>query len=81
MIDVNHQINAVARAGRHRMFEAGEARSVVIAQTYDTTVEDLWDAVTNGRAHPPLVPAGVGRPAAGRHLPAGGQRRRGHHRV
>jgi uncharacterized protein YndB with AHSA1/START domain len=45
-IDVTHQVNEVARKVTDRMFEAGEARSVTVAQTYDTTVEDLWDACT-----------------------------------
>ena len=47
MIDVNEQINAVRRQVGTRVLEAGEARSVVIGQTYDTDVDDLWDACTN----------------------------------
>ncbi|WP_248958045.1 SRPBCC family protein [Sphaerisporangium perillae] len=47
MIDVTQQINAVRRQVGSRTLEAGEARSVTISQTYDTTVEDLWDACTD----------------------------------
>jgi uncharacterized protein YndB with AHSA1/START domain len=47
VIDVDHQINAVQRRVGHRVLEAGEARSVVISQTYATDVDDLWDACTN----------------------------------
>jgi uncharacterized protein YndB with AHSA1/START domain len=46
VIDVTHEINAVARQVKDREFQAGEARSVVVARTYDTTVDDLWDACT-----------------------------------
>ena len=65
MIDVNHQINAVRRQVGSRVFKAGEARVVTLSQTYDTTVEDLWDACTN-----------PGRAAPRRALPAAGQRGR-----
>ena len=47
MIDVVHQINAVTREVADQTLEAGEARSVLISQTYDATVEELWDACTN----------------------------------
>ncbi|MET8828684.1 SRPBCC family protein [Streptomyces sp. NPDC004610] len=47
MIDVNHQINAVRRQVGTRDFKAGEARIVTIGQTYDTPLDDLWDACTN----------------------------------
>lgn len=47
MIDVNHQINAVRRQVGSRVFKAGEARVVTLGQTYDSTVEDVWDACTN----------------------------------
>jgi uncharacterized protein YndB with AHSA1/START domain len=32
---------------RHRRIPAGEARVAVFTRTYETTVEDLWDACTN----------------------------------
>ena len=47
MIDVKQQISAVQRTVGTRTLEAGTARVSVIAQTYDTDLEDLWDAVTN----------------------------------
>lgn len=47
MIDVSEQINSVRRQVGTRTLEAGEARSVTISQTYDTDIEDLWDACTN----------------------------------
>ncbi|MEW2397921.1 SRPBCC family protein [Streptomyces sp. NPDC046862] len=47
MIDVTHQINAVRRRVGSRVFKAGEARVVTVSQTYDSTVEDVWDACTN----------------------------------
>lgn len=47
MIDVTQQINAVRRQIGSRMLEAGEARVSTISQTYDATVDDVWDACTN----------------------------------
>lgn len=47
MINVTEQINAVRRRVGSRVLEAGEARVATISRTYDTTVEDLWDACTN----------------------------------
>ena len=47
MIDVKQQISAVRREVGTRVLEAGTARVSVIGQTYDTDLEDLWDAVTN----------------------------------
>jgi uncharacterized protein YndB with AHSA1/START domain len=47
MIDVTHQINAVRRHVGSRVFKAGEAHVVSLSQTYDSTVEDVWDACTN----------------------------------
>jgi uncharacterized protein YndB with AHSA1/START domain len=47
MIDVAQQINAVQREVGTRMLEAGMARILTMSQTYDTDVEDLWDACTN----------------------------------
>jgi uncharacterized protein YndB with AHSA1/START domain len=32
---------------RHRTIPAGEARVAVFTRTYETTIEDLWDACTN----------------------------------
>lgn len=46
-IDVDHQINAVARTVGTRTIDAGEAHVITISQSYDTDQDDLWDAVTN----------------------------------
>lgn len=45
-IDVERRINATTRALRGRTHEAGELQEVTLEVVYDTTVEDLWDAVT-----------------------------------
>ena len=47
MIDVAHQINAVRRRVGTCVLEAGEARTVTISQTYDASIDDVWDACTN----------------------------------
>ncbi len=47
MIDVAHQINNVRREVGSRVMEAGEARTTVISQSYDATIDELWDACTN----------------------------------
>jgi len=45
--DIPRQIGAVTRKVERRLHEGQPARVVVAARTYDTTVDDLWDAVTN----------------------------------
>ena len=52
MIDVVHQINAVQRRVGARTLAAGEARTVVVSQTYDAAVEDVWDACTSAERIP-----------------------------
>jgi uncharacterized protein YndB with AHSA1/START domain len=47
VIDVVEQINSVQRRAASRTFDAGEARTVVIARSYDAPLEDVWDACTN----------------------------------
>jgi uncharacterized protein YndB with AHSA1/START domain len=47
MIDVVHQISAARRVVGSRVLEAGDARTVTISRTYDTTLEDLWEACTD----------------------------------
>jgi len=47
MIEVTQQINSVRREVGSRVLEAGEARTVKVAQTYGTGLDDLWDACTN----------------------------------
>jgi len=45
--DIPRHIGAVTRTLETRLHEGRPARVVVAARTYDTTVDDLWDAVTN----------------------------------
>jgi uncharacterized protein YndB with AHSA1/START domain len=52
MIDVTQQINAVQRQVGTRVLEAGEARTVIISQSYDAAIEDVWDACTNPQRIP-----------------------------
>lgn len=52
MIDVTHEINANQRQVGTRMLEAGEARTLTIARTYDAELEDVWDACTNAERIP-----------------------------
>jgi uncharacterized protein YndB with AHSA1/START domain len=47
VIDATQQINAVRRQIGSRTLEAGEARVCTISQTYDATIDDVWDACTN----------------------------------
>ncbi len=47
MIDVNEQISQVRRQLGSRTLGAGEARVSTISQVYDTSIDDLWDVVTN----------------------------------
>jgi uncharacterized protein YndB with AHSA1/START domain len=47
VIEVSEQISAVRREVGSRTLEAGEAQVVTISQSYDATVEDVWDACTN----------------------------------
>jgi uncharacterized protein YndB with AHSA1/START domain len=47
MIDAIQQINAARRTVGTRVLAAGEARTIVISQTYDADRDDVWDACTN----------------------------------
>ena len=47
MMEVSTEINATDRQVETRAVEAGEARAVILARTYLTDLEDLWDACTN----------------------------------
>jgi uncharacterized protein YndB with AHSA1/START domain len=46
-MDVSQEISAVRRQVGARSLPAGEARVSTVGRTYDTTVEDMWDACTN----------------------------------
>src|SRR5690349_16710857 len=45
--DIPRQIGAVTRKVETRLHDGQPARVVVATRTYDTTVDDLWDAVTS----------------------------------
>lgn len=45
--ETNSHIDAARREVRSLDHEGRPARAVVIERTYDTTVDDVWDAVTN----------------------------------
>ena len=49
-IDVARAVGAVTREVGRREHEGRPARVVVASRTYDTTVEDLWDALTTPSA-------------------------------
>ena len=46
-IDIPGHIGAVTRAVENRMHDGRPARVVVASRTYDTTIDDLWDALTS----------------------------------
>ena len=46
-IDVARYVGAVTREVKSRQIEGKEARVVLATRTYDTGIEDVWDAVTN----------------------------------
>lgn len=45
-IDIGRQLGAVTRGVSAREHDGKPARVVVVAQTYPTTAEDLWEAIT-----------------------------------
>jgi uncharacterized protein YndB with AHSA1/START domain len=47
VINVSHQISAVERRVGSRVLAAGEARTVIVSQTYHAPVPAVWDAVTS----------------------------------
>ena len=52
MIDVKHQISEVRREVGTKVLEAGEARVITVSQTYQGTLDDVWDACTNPQRIP-----------------------------
>jgi uncharacterized protein YndB with AHSA1/START domain len=50
--DIASHLGAVTREVASREHEGKPARVVVATRTYDTTVEDVWDAVTNAERIP-----------------------------
>lgn len=51
-IDIDRQIGAVARAVDGREVDGRPARAVVLAQTFATDIDDLWEAVTDAERIP-----------------------------
>lgn len=47
MTDVRREIEAIAREVATHAVKAGEARAVILARTYPTDLQDMWDACTN----------------------------------
>ena len=52
MIDVDHQISQVERRVGERTLEAGTARVLTTGQSYDASLDDLWDACTSAERIP-----------------------------
>ncbi|MCY4375607.1 MAG: SRPBCC family protein [Spirochaetaceae bacterium] len=50
--DVEDELSAVERPVPSTLGEGQDARAVALSRSYATTVEDLWDAVTNGERLP-----------------------------
>jgi uncharacterized protein YndB with AHSA1/START domain len=46
-IDIARHVGAVSRTVADRVQEGRPARAVVATRTYDTTIDDTWDALTN----------------------------------
>jgi uncharacterized protein YndB with AHSA1/START domain len=51
-IDVASQIGAVTREVSSRQHNGRPARVVVASRTYNTKMEDVWDAITNAERIP-----------------------------
>lgn len=47
MIDINEQIKAVRRQVGARVVAGGEARTVMLSQTYDADIDEVWSACTD----------------------------------
>jgi uncharacterized protein YndB with AHSA1/START domain len=47
MIDIVQEIEAVQREVRSGRIAAGEGRQVRLQRTYDASIDDVWDALTN----------------------------------
>lgn len=45
--DIAGFIGAVTREVRHLEYEGKPAKAVVASRTYETSIDDLWDAITN----------------------------------
>lgn len=47
MIDIRNQLDAIQREVTEQQTDAGEAVSVLLRRSYDSPIEDVWDAVTD----------------------------------
>lgn len=52
MIDISHHLGAIVRKVSRRDHQGRPARVVVATRSYDTGVEDLWDALTSAERIP-----------------------------
>jgi uncharacterized protein YndB with AHSA1/START domain len=52
MIDLIQQLNSVRRQVGTRVLDAGASRTVTISQTYNASIDELWDACTNPKRIP-----------------------------
>ena len=48
-IDIGRHIGAVSRRLENREHDGRMARVALACRTYDTTIDDLWDAITSGK--------------------------------
>ena len=51
-IDIGRHIGAVTRRLENREHEGKIARVALASRTYDTTIDDLWDAITSAERIP-----------------------------
>jgi len=51
-IDIASQIGAVTRAVENRERDGKPVRAVIACRSYDTTIDDVWDALTNAQRIP-----------------------------
>src|SRR5436190_19146572 len=51
-IDVAGQVGAIVREVQSRQHEGREARVVIASRRFDTSLEDLWDALTSAERIP-----------------------------
>ena len=80
-LDVESHLDAVDRSVSWLERDGMDASEVTLARDYATTVEDLWDAVTNAERIPRWFAPSQRRTAARRQLSGGRQRRGQDHGV
>ena len=74
--DVHAHLSAVERSVSSLERDGQPARAVTLSRTYETTLDDLWDAVTNGERIPRWFLPIQRQPGTQRSLPVGRQRGR-----